>query len=106
VTYSIQMVYLVPQLAQTVTYSGGNTGGGTGGITGGITGGGTGVIAGGMTRSNRVGALGGADLPPVRESFTAFAAGVRAVNQRASVVTSYIGNWDDVKSLPLEMMGQ
>jgi len=57
-----------------------------------------GMIAGVMTRSNRIGVIGGTELPPVRESFRAFAAGVRSVNPSARVVTGYIGNWDDVSA--------
>ena len=57
-----------------------------------------GMLAGGMTRSNVIATLGGTELPPVKESFDAFAAGARAVNPRARVLTSYIGNWDDVSA--------
>src|SRR5690349_2551583 len=57
-----------------------------------------GMIAGAMTRSNRVGVIGGTELPPVRESFNAFADGVHRVNPGAKVVTGYIGNWDDVSA--------
>lgn len=57
-----------------------------------------GMIAGAMTRSNRLGVIGGTELPPVRESFLAFAAGVQKVNPNAKVVTAYIGNWDDVSA--------
>ena len=57
-----------------------------------------GMIAGAMTRSNRIGVIGGTELPPVRESFQAFEAGVHNVNPKAKVVTGYIGNWDDVSA--------
>lgn len=57
-----------------------------------------GMIAGAMTRSNRLGVIGGTELPPVRESFRAFAAGVHRVNPGAKIVTGYIGNWDDVSA--------
>ena len=57
-----------------------------------------GMVAGAMTRSNRIGLIGGTELPPVRESFEAFVEGVRAVNPGARVVTAYIGNWDDVSA--------
>ena len=57
-----------------------------------------GMLAGSMTRTNRIGLIGGTELPPVRESFQSFAQGVRAVNPSARVVTSYIGNWDDVSA--------
>lgn len=57
-----------------------------------------GMIAGAMTHTNRLGLIGGTELPPVRESFLAFQEGVRSVNPAAKVVTAYIGNWDDVSA--------
>lgn len=57
-----------------------------------------GMIAGSVTRSNRIGVIGGTELPPVRESFRAFTDGVHAVNPAARVVSAYIGNWDDVSA--------
>jgi basic membrane lipoprotein Med (substrate-binding protein (PBP1-ABC) superfamily) len=57
-----------------------------------------GMIGGAMTRSNNVGVIGGTELPPVRESFRAFAVGARSVNAGVHVTTSYIGNWDDVSA--------
>lgn len=57
-----------------------------------------GMIAGAVTRSNVIGVIGGTELPPVRESFQAFSQGAHAVNPRVKVVTSYIGNWDDVSA--------
>jgi basic membrane protein A len=57
-----------------------------------------GMIAGAMTRSNRLGVIGGTELPPVKESFLAFQQGVKSVNAKASVITAYIGNWDDVSA--------
>ena len=57
-----------------------------------------GMVAGAVTRSNVVGVIGGTELPPVKASFAAFEQGVRAVNPAARVVTSYVGNWDDVSA--------
>lgn len=57
-----------------------------------------GMIAGGITRTGVIGAIGGTELPPVRDGFTAYAAGARAVNPNVRIVTSYIGNWDDVSA--------
>jgi basic membrane protein A len=57
-----------------------------------------GMIAGAVTRSNVVGVIGGTELPPVKASFAAFEQGVKAVNPTARVVTSYVGNWDDVSA--------
>jgi basic membrane protein A len=55
-----------------------------------------GMIAGRMTHSGVLGVIGGTELPPVKESFEAFARGAHAVNPKVTVLTSYIGNWDDV----------
>jgi len=55
-----------------------------------------GMLAGAMTRTNVVGTIGGSELPPVKESFTAFAAGARAANPKVRALSSYIGNWDDL----------
>jgi basic membrane lipoprotein Med (substrate-binding protein (PBP1-ABC) superfamily) len=57
-----------------------------------------GMVAGAMTHTNRIGLIGGTELPPVRESFQSFARGVRATNPAARLVTAYIGNWDDVSA--------
>ncbi|HKH92436.1 MAG TPA: BMP family protein [Gemmatimonadaceae bacterium] len=57
-----------------------------------------GMLAGAMTTSNVIGVIGGTELPPVKESFTAFSRGAKAVNPKITVLTSYIGNWDDVSA--------
>ena len=57
-----------------------------------------GITAGRLTKSNTLGVIGGTELPPVVRSFSAFAAGARAVNPKVRVVSSYVGNWDDVNA--------
>ena len=57
-----------------------------------------GMLAGAVTKSNVVGVIGGTELPPVRESFAAFSRGAKAVNPKITVLSSYIGNWDDVSA--------
>ena len=57
-----------------------------------------GLVAGSMTKTNVLGVIGGTELPPVKESFEAFARGAKAVNPKVKVLTSYIGNWDDVSA--------
>ena len=57
-----------------------------------------GMLAGSMTKTDVIGVIGGTELPPVRESFTAFTRGAKTVNPKVSVLTSYIGNWDDVSA--------
>jgi basic membrane protein A and related proteins len=57
-----------------------------------------GMVAGTMTRSNVLGVIGGTELPPVKASFDAFTRGAKAVNPNVTVLTSFIGNWDDVSA--------
>ena len=57
-----------------------------------------GVIAAGMTRSGVIGVIGGTELPPVKSSFDAFEAGVRATRPDVRMVRAYIGSWNDVNA--------
>lgn len=57
-----------------------------------------GLVAGSMTKSMVVGAIGGTEIPPVRESFDAFTQGVHEMAPTARVLRAYIGNWDDVSA--------
>lgn len=57
-----------------------------------------GILAAGMTKSTTIGAIGGTELPPVKRSFEAYAAGARAAAPAINVVISYIGSWDDVSA--------
>jgi basic membrane protein A len=57
-----------------------------------------GIAAGAVTRSNTIGVIGGTELPPVKTSFDAFAKGAQAINPNVKVLTSYIGNWEDVSA--------
>lgn len=57
-----------------------------------------GLLAGHMTKSKVVGVIGGTELPPVKESFAAFARGVQSVQPQATVLTAFVGNWDDVSA--------
>lgn len=57
-----------------------------------------GMVAGAMTRTNTLGLIAGTELPPVKASFAAFERGAKAVNPKVQVLTSYIGNWDDVSA--------
>jgi basic membrane lipoprotein Med (substrate-binding protein (PBP1-ABC) superfamily) len=57
-----------------------------------------GIIAGSLTRSDVIGAIGGTELPPVKSSFLAYETGARSVNPRIRVLTSYIGSWEDASA--------
>lgn len=57
-----------------------------------------GMVAGSVSRSGIIGAIGGTELPPVKRSFEAFRAGARSVDPAVRVLVSYVGNWDDVSA--------
>lgn len=57
-----------------------------------------GVLAGSVTRTNTIGVIGGTELPPVVASFRAFERGARETNPKIRIVSSYVGNWDDVSA--------
>lgn len=54
-----------------------------------------GMVAGGLTRTNVIGFVGGVELPPVREAADAWVAGARAVNPKVQSRVTYLNNWDD-----------
>jgi basic membrane protein A and related proteins len=57
-----------------------------------------GILAGSLTHADTIGVIGGTELPPVKESFEAFARGAKSVKPAVTILTSYIGNWDDVSA--------
>ena len=54
-----------------------------------------GIAAASVSKSGILGVIGGTELPPVRTSFLAFAAGARSVRPNITVLSAYIGNWED-----------
>lgn len=54
-----------------------------------------GMVAAATTKSKVLATIGGTELPPVKASFDAFSAGARAVDPSITVLTAYIGNWED-----------
>lgn len=54
-----------------------------------------GMAAAGATRSKVLAVIGGTELPPVRASFDAFIAGAQSVDPTITVLSAFIGNWDD-----------
>ncbi|MEP6692169.1 MAG: BMP family protein [Gemmatimonadaceae bacterium] len=57
-----------------------------------------GMLAGMLTKTNVISAIGGTELPPVKSSFEAYEAGARAVNADVRVIISYVGNWEDASA--------
>lgn len=55
----------------------------------------SGMIAGGMTRSNRIGMVGGYPIPEVNRLMNAFMAGAREVNPQVTFSISFINSWFD-----------
>ena len=57
-----------------------------------------GIIAAHLSKRGIVASIGGTEFPPVKSSFDAFEAGVRATNDSARVLTAYLGTWDDASA--------
>ena len=55
-----------------------------------------GMVAGGMTRTDRIGFVGGIELPPIRLAEDAWVAGAQAVNPRVQPRSTYLNTFDDV----------
>jgi basic membrane lipoprotein Med (substrate-binding protein (PBP1-ABC) superfamily) len=55
----------------------------------------TGMIAGGMTKSNRIGMVGGYPIPEVNRLMNAFMAGAREVNPKVEFSVTFINSWFD-----------
>ena len=54
-----------------------------------------GMVAGSLTKTNRIGYVGGIELPPVRLAYEAWAAGAAAVNAAVDSRSVYLNNFDD-----------
>ena len=55
-----------------------------------------GMTAGALSKSGRIGFIGGVELPPVRAAYEGWVNGARAVNPRIETRVTYLNNWDDV----------
>ena len=55
-----------------------------------------GMIAGMMTQTNKLGVLGGQNIPSVNSTFMAFEGGAKSVNPDVEVSWVYVGNWEDI----------
>jgi basic membrane protein A len=55
-----------------------------------------GMAAALLSKTGKAGAVGGMAIPSVKSTILAFAAGAESVRPDFQVVTSYVGNWDDV----------
>lgn len=55
-----------------------------------------GMLAALLSHTGKAGAVGGMAIPSVKSTIMAFEAGAQSVKPDFSVVTSYVGNWEDV----------
>ena len=55
-----------------------------------------GMIAGLMTQTDRVGMVGGQELPSGNSVFRAFEGGVKSVNPDAALQRDYVGDWENI----------
>ncbi|MEQ1804576.1 MAG: BMP family protein, partial [Burkholderiaceae bacterium] len=55
----------------------------------------SGMVAGGMTKSNRIGMVGGFPIPEVNRLMNAFMAGAKEVNPKVEFTVSFINSWFD-----------
>ena len=54
-----------------------------------------GIMAGMMTKGNKLGCIGGQEIPSVKSTFIAFEAGAKSVNPKIEVRNVYVGDWHD-----------
>ena len=55
-----------------------------------------GMIAGMMTETDKIGIIGGQELPSGNSTFIAFEGGVKSVNPDAVVQRAYVGDWENI----------
>ena len=55
-----------------------------------------GMIAGLMTQTDKIGMVGGQELPSARSVFMAFEGGVKSVNPDAVLQRTYVGDWENI----------
>jgi basic membrane lipoprotein Med (substrate-binding protein (PBP1-ABC) superfamily) len=68
-----------------------------------------GMLTAMMSKTGKAGAVGGMAIPSVKSTILAYQAGAKAAIPAFEVVTSYVGNWDDVgaaKEASLALIGQ
>jgi basic membrane protein A len=54
-----------------------------------------GMLAGGITKSNKIAGSAGQDVPLCHAELKAFAAGAKRVNKQVKAIDTYIGDWND-----------
>ncbi len=57
-----------------------------------------GLIAGSLTKSNKIGMVGGIDIPSTHRSYAGFEMGVKEVNPDAQILVNWVGSFLDVSA--------
>jgi basic membrane protein A len=65
-----------------------------------------GMLAAGMSKTGKAGVVGGMEIPSVKSTVIAFTAGAKSVRPDFTVVTAYIGNWEDVSAAKAAALAQ
>jgi basic membrane lipoprotein Med (substrate-binding protein (PBP1-ABC) superfamily) len=55
-----------------------------------------GIVAGGLTKTNTIGFVGGIELPPIKEAENAWVAGAKSINPKITARSTYLNTFDDV----------
>ncbi len=55
-----------------------------------------GMVAGGMTKSNKIGFIGGIELPPIKRGYEGWLSGAKRVNPQIDSRVAYLNTFDDV----------
>jgi len=68
-----------------------------------------GALAGGMSKSGKLGFVGGQEIPLIKKFEAGYRAGIRTTNPQATVYAKYTNTWEDVakgRELALSLFGQ
>ncbi len=68
-----------------------------------------GIISGMMTKTGKIGLVGGMNIPSINSTFIAFEAGAKSVNPGIKVSRSYVGDWENIgkaKELTLSQIAE
>ena len=56
-----------------------------------------GIIAGMLTKTNKIGGVGGFEIPPTTAALEAFRLGAQSVNPKVQLLATYAGSWTDAQ---------
>ena len=68
-----------------------------------------GMISGMMTKTGKIGLVGGMNIPPIKSTFLAFEEGAKSVNPEIRISRSYVGDWENIskaKELALSQISE